>query len=76
MQKITFNLEGPYIELIQLLKALGIAQTGGHAKMIVDEGEVLRNGEVESRKRAKIIVGDHLVIGEEIEITVVDQAGA
>lgn len=76
MQKITFNLEGPYIELTQLLKALGIAQTGGHAKMIVDEGEVLRNGEVESRKRAKIIVGDHLVIGEEIEITVEDQAGA
>jgi len=70
MEKITFNLEGPYIELIQLLKALGIAQTGGHAKMIVDEGEVIRNGEVELRKRAKIIVGDLLMIGDQIEITV------
>jgi ribosome-associated protein len=71
MQKLDFNLEGPYIELIQLLKAIGVAQTGGHAKMIVDEEEVVRNGEIETRRRAKIIVGDVIVIGEEVEITVV-----
>jgi ribosome-associated protein len=71
MQKLDFNLEGPYIELIQLLKATGVAQTGGHAKMIVDEEDVVRNGEVETRRRAKIIVGDVIVIGEEVEVTVV-----
>ena len=37
---------------------LGIAATGGHAKFIVDEGEVFRNGEVELRKRAKLVPGD------------------
>jgi ribosome-associated protein len=53
-----FKIEGEYIELIQLLKVLGIAATGGHAKFIVDEGEVFRNGEVELRKRAKLVPGD------------------
>ena len=32
-----FKIEGEYIELIQLLKAIGLANTGGHAKMIVDQ---------------------------------------
>lgn len=70
MQTVDFKLEGPYIELIQLLKAVGIAQTGGHAKMIVDEEDVLRNGVLETRRRAKLIKGDVLVIGSEIELTI------
>lgn len=70
MQTVDFKLEGPYIELIQLLKAVGIAQTGGHAKMIVDEEDVLRNGVLETRRRAKLIKGDVLVIGNEIQITI------
>jgi ribosome-associated protein len=41
---------------------VGLAETGGHAKFIVDEGEVVRNGEVEYRRRAKIISGDVLEI--------------
>ena len=45
--KNIFKVDGEYIELMALLKAVGIAQTGGHAKMIVDEGNVIRNGEVE-----------------------------
>jgi ribosome-associated protein len=53
-----FKITGEYIELIQLLKALGLAQTGGHAKMIVEEEMVIRNGEIETRKRAKLIPGD------------------
>lgn len=56
--KQDFKIEGEYIELIQLLKALGVAATGGHAKHIVEEGEVIRNGEVETRKRAKLVPGD------------------
>jgi ribosome-associated protein len=47
-----------------LLKALGIASTGGHAKFIVEEGEVVRNGEVEMRKRAKLIPGDIIEIDD------------
>lgn len=59
-----FKIEGDYIELIGLLKALGIAETGGHAKFIVDEGIVIRNGEVELRKRAKLIPGDVIEIDD------------
>jgi len=59
-----FQINGPYIELIGLLKALGIAETGGHAKAIVEEGEVLRNGEIELRKRAKLVPGDLIEIDE------------
>jgi len=55
---VDFKIEGEYIELIALLKVLGVAQTGGHAKMIVEEGVVFRNGEIELRKRAKLIPGD------------------
>ena len=57
-----FKIEGEYIELIQLLKAIGLANTGGHAKMIVDEEMVIRNGEIETRKRAKLIAGDIIEI--------------
>ncbi len=57
-----FKIEGEYIELIQLLKAIGLANTGGHAKMIVNQEMVLRNGEIETRKRAKLIPGDVIQI--------------
>jgi ribosome-associated protein len=57
-----FKIDGEYIELIQLLKAIGLASTGGHAKMIVDQEMVNRNGEIETRKRAKLIPGDIIKI--------------
>jgi ribosome-associated protein len=63
--KTTFKIEGDYIELLALLKALGIAQTGGHAKMIVDSEEVLRNGEVELRRRAKCVKGDLIQVNQQ-----------
>ncbi len=70
MEKTDFKIEGEYIELIQLLKAIGMASTGGHAKMIVDEEMVTRNGELETRKRAKLIVGD-VVLVQGMEITMI-----
>lgn len=60
----TFQINGPYIELIGLLKALGIAETGGHAKTIVDDGFVLRNGQPELRKRAKLVSGDLIELAD------------
>jgi ribosome-associated protein len=65
-----FKIEGEYIELIQLLKATGLASTGGHAKFIVDEGMVLRNGEIELRKRAKLIIGDQIIIDDQTIVLV------
>lgn len=58
-----FELTDDYIELMKLLKLLRIAQTGGHAKIIVEEGEVVRNGEQEFRKRAKLRKGDVIEVG-------------
>lgn len=65
-----FQLTGEYIELVKLLKLLRIAQTGGHAKILVEGGEVVRNGEPEYRKRAKLRSGDVIeVMGEKIRLT-------
>ncbi len=60
-----------YIELYKLIKLLDLVDSGGQAKQIVADGHVIRNGEVELRKRAKIIQGDVLEIGEEVTIKVV-----
>ena len=65
--KQTFQINGDYIELIGLLKAMGIAETGGHAKAIVEEGIIIRNGEVALRKRAKLIAGDVIEL-EDLQI--------
>ncbi|OGK05982.1 MAG: RNA-binding protein, partial [Candidatus Riflebacteria bacterium GWC2_50_8] len=45
------------IELIKLLKFVGICQTGGQAKLAVENGLVTVDGEVESRKRRKVRKG-------------------
>jgi len=66
-----FKLEGEYIELYKLLKVLDLAGSGGQAKMIVADGYVFRNGEVETRKRAKIVSGDVLVVGDDATIEVI-----
>ncbi|MCQ2210635.1 MAG: RNA-binding S4 domain-containing protein [Paludibacteraceae bacterium] len=71
MQKIDFELrEGEeFIQLIQLLKATNIAFNGAEAQGMVSDGFVLRNGEVELRKRAKIVAGDVIkVAGYEITV--------
>jgi ribosome-associated protein len=58
-----------FIELVKLLKVLRIAESGGQAKLMVEDGEVKRNGEVELRKRAKIRAGEVIeVFGEQITI--------
>lgn len=61
MEKIEFELRGgadDFIQLIQLLKATNLVETGAEAQEVVASGMVLRNGEIETRKRAKIVVGD------------------
>lgn len=53
------------VELYKILKFEGMVASGGEAKMAVAEGHVLVNGEVETRKRRKIISGDMIEFGEE-----------
>lgn len=60
MRKVAFTLrEGEtFIPLIALLKAVNAVESGSMAQQAVAEGLVLRNGQTELRKRAKIVAGD------------------
>jgi ribosome-associated protein len=55
---IEFKVTGDYIPMIQLLKATNLVSTGGEAQIVVDDGEVKYNGEVDYRKRLKVKKGD------------------
>ena len=57
MQEVTFELRGEFIPLDSLLKATGLAESGGRARMMVVEGLVQVDGQPESRKTAKIRAG-------------------
>ncbi len=61
-----FELEDDFIELFKLLKVTGVAESGAQAKMLIEESHVKRNGEVETRKRAKIVAGEIISINDEI----------
>ena len=52
------------VELYKLLKFECLASSGGEAKFFIAEGKVLVNGEVETRKRKKIVSGDIIELGE------------
>ncbi|SHK04027.1 RNA-binding S4 domain-containing protein [Tepidibacter formicigenes] len=56
MKEIKINSD--FIKLDQLLKLIDIASTGGHAKIIIQEGEVKVNGKVEYQRGKKIKSGD------------------
>ncbi len=51
-----------YIKLDQFLKREGIVQTGGEAKIRIQEGEVIVNEEVETRRGKKLRTGDQVTI--------------
>jgi ribosome-associated protein len=68
MQKETFELRSDVIDLLQLLKATGYAATGGEAKMMVEDGLIAVNGEVEGRKRRKLRTGDVVEIDGQVRI--------
>ena len=59
-----------FIELNKLLKFLGWVETGGEAKIQIEDGEVEVNGQVEFRKRCKLRVGDKVQYqGQEVIIS-------
>jgi ribosome-associated protein len=57
MATVRFELEGEYIELNQLLKLVGLCDSGGIGKQIVASGIVTVDGRQELRKTAKIRSG-------------------
>jgi ribosome-associated protein len=56
----SLTLRGDFIELDKLLKATGMAESGGAARMRVAAGEVRVDGQVELRKTAKIRAGQRV----------------
>jgi ribosome-associated protein len=62
---IEFKVTGDYIPMIQLLKAANLVQTGGEAQIVVTEGLVKYNGDVDYRKRLKVKKGDVVEFGNE-----------
>lgn len=65
-----FELNSEYIELCNLLKAVGIADSGGQGKMMVADGLVKVDGKVDLRKTAKIRANQLVEIGmQAIQVT-------
>jgi Uncharacterized conserved protein len=59
----TFEFSGDYIELNKLLKASGLCESGGMAKIEIGNGLVSVDGTVEYRKRCKIRNGQMVEYG-------------
>ena len=62
MNAIDFPLRGEYITLDALLKATGLAPSGGIAKMMVADGRVQVDGREELRKTCKIRAGQVVAV--------------
>lgn len=54
---LELQLRGDYIELDKLLKATGLVESGGRARVLIAAGEVQVDGQVELRKTAKMRAG-------------------
>lgn len=65
MRKVDLNKEP--VELYKILKFEGLTTTGGEAKLLIGDGQVMVNGDVEIRRRRKMLSGDIISFrGEEI----------
>ncbi|MBQ7864511.1 MAG: RNA-binding S4 domain-containing protein [Lachnospiraceae bacterium] len=63
------NLREDFIKLGQALKAAGLVESGVEAKIVIQDGEVLVNGETEYQRGKKLYDGDMVSFrGEEIKI--------
>ena len=72
MRKVVLNYEP--VELFKLIKFEGLANSGGESKAMIEEGLVSVNGEIETRKRKKIVAGDIISLGDDqFTTTLADQ---
>ena len=60
------------VELYKILKFEGLVTTGGEAKLLIGDGQVTVNGEVETRRRRKMVDGDVIEFrGERLQLQLV-----
>lgn len=70
MTEDSTNPEPKKLCLDQFLKLNWAVETGGHAKFVIQHGEVKVNGESETRRRRKLVVGDVVEIdGKQLVVT-------
>lgn len=74
MQKEIVEITTETITMDKLLKFSGVAETGGQAFLMVEDGVVNLNGKVVTEKRKKVLPGDVVNIDNQIELTVVREA--
>ncbi len=66
-------LKNEPVELHKILKFEGLVPSGGVAKLAIESGDVVVNGEVETRKRKKMVAGDVIEFdGEKIRLVLND----
>lgn len=66
MTPIDFVLRGEHITLDALLKATGLAGSGGEAKLLIVQGRVQVNGALEHRRGRKLRAGDRVLFGPQV----------
>ncbi len=54
----TLHLKDEYIKLGQALKAAGLVGSGVEAKIVIQDGQVKVNGEIDTRRGKKLVAGD------------------
>jgi ribosome-associated protein len=64
MDELDFEFRGEHIPLDALLKATGLAPSGGSARMLITDGQVLVDGQTELRKTCKIRAGQRVSLGD------------
>jgi len=57
------KIDGEFIKLDSFLKAIDAVSSGGEAKMLIQDGHVMVNGEIESRRGRKLRHGDRVALG-------------
>ncbi len=63
------HLREDYIKLGQALKAAGLVESGVDAKLVIQDGQVKVNGQVDMRRGKKLVAGDTVEFaGETIKI--------
>ncbi len=70
MESHTVKIQTEFIKLQDLLKFAGAVETGGDAKLIIQEGRVAVNGEVCTMRGKKMRPGDRAAIDGETELVV------
>lgn len=70
MESHDIQIKTEYIKLQDLLKFAGAVETGGDAKLIIQEGRVTVNGETCTMRGKKLLPGDRAAIDGELELVV------